>query len=280
MVRRCCSASRPPAGAAPRDAKRALARALVERFHGADAAAARPRSTSTACTSTHELPDEIDELALSPANGDRSTCRRLIADGVRRARARRRGGCSPRAACSSTASRCGATSSTSPRERLDGARAAGRQAPVPPPARRADGRPRRAAAAADRGRRRDRRPHRRRARERVDAGSRSADALVAAPRCRDAASSWRSRPRAGAITASVLPAERLCCRLSAPRREGIPFPSRARRSLKTQQHAHLRVDLLDPVCVQVRSAGSQPGSADLRMTRHRPRRHGVLGAAQ
>ena len=42
--------SPPPEGESPRDQKRALARALVTRYHGPEAAAA-PRRTSTACTS-------------------------------------------------------------------------------------------------------------------------------------------------------------------------------------------------------------------------------------
>ena len=46
---------------------------------------------------------------------------------------------------------------------------------------------------------------------------------------------------------------------------------RARRSLKTQQHAHLD-PFSDPVCVQVRPVRLASGPADQRLTRHRPRR--------
>ena len=64
-----------PDGVGPRDAKRALARALVARFHGAEAAAAAAEAASTASSSTHELPEDIEEFVLA-ANGDRCTCPR------------------------------------------------------------------------------------------------------------------------------------------------------------------------------------------------------------
>ncbi len=49
--------SDPPAGASPRDAKRALARALVERFHGADAAA-KAEAEFDRLHVHHELPED------------------------------------------------------------------------------------------------------------------------------------------------------------------------------------------------------------------------------
>jgi tyrosyl-tRNA synthetase len=53
--------SEPPAGAGPRDAKRALARALVDRFHGAGAGEAAQASFDRVHV-RHELPDEIPEV--------------------------------------------------------------------------------------------------------------------------------------------------------------------------------------------------------------------------
>jgi tyrosyl-tRNA synthetase len=57
-----------PDGVAPRDAKRALARALVERFHDAGAAAEAERAFDRVHRD-HELPEEVPEAALV-ANGD------------------------------------------------------------------------------------------------------------------------------------------------------------------------------------------------------------------
>jgi tyrosyl-tRNA synthetase len=57
-----------PGGLGPRDAKRALARALVERFHGEEAAA----EAEAAFDRVHvarELPEEIEEAVVTPANG-------------------------------------------------------------------------------------------------------------------------------------------------------------------------------------------------------------------
>jgi tyrosyl-tRNA synthetase len=85
---------RPPPGTTPRDAKHALARALVERFHGPEAAA----SAAAEFARVHvqrEVPEEIDELALSAVNGSvhlpaaiaegfgmsRSEARRMLAQG-------------------------------------------------------------------------------------------------------------------------------------------------------------------------------------------------------
>jgi tyrosyl-tRNA synthetase len=60
--------SPPPSGVSPRDAKHALAHALVERFHGrvaADEAAARFERIFVA----RELPADIEEAVVTPSNG-------------------------------------------------------------------------------------------------------------------------------------------------------------------------------------------------------------------
>jgi tyrosyl-tRNA synthetase len=54
----------PAAGTSPRDAKRALARAIVERFHGADAARAAEERFDRVHV-RHEAPDDMPELELS-----------------------------------------------------------------------------------------------------------------------------------------------------------------------------------------------------------------------
>jgi tyrosyl-tRNA synthetase len=85
---------RPPAGAGPRDAKRALARALVERFHGRAAADAAEAAFDRVFVS-RELPDDVEEARVRPADGgvhlpqliaevfggSRSDARRAIAQG-------------------------------------------------------------------------------------------------------------------------------------------------------------------------------------------------------
>jgi tyrosyl-tRNA synthetase len=85
---------RPPEGTGPRDAKRALARGIVARFHGEDAAAAAEQRFDRVFVS-HEAPDEVDEHAFSAENGSvhlpaliadafgrsRSDARRLLAQG-------------------------------------------------------------------------------------------------------------------------------------------------------------------------------------------------------
>ena len=58
----------PPAGTGPRDAKRALARAIVERFHGASAAAGAEAHFDRVHVQ-RAAPDEIEELAVTPENG-------------------------------------------------------------------------------------------------------------------------------------------------------------------------------------------------------------------
>ncbi|HSD81566.1 MAG TPA: tyrosine--tRNA ligase [Solirubrobacteraceae bacterium] len=85
---------RPPAGTPPRDAKRALARALVERFHGPHAAAAAQARFDRVHV-RHEAPSEVDEVAVSGDGGvvhlpavladafgvTRSEARRVLAQG-------------------------------------------------------------------------------------------------------------------------------------------------------------------------------------------------------
>ncbi len=86
--------SEPPAGAGPRDAKRALARALVTRFHD-EAAAAAAEAGFDRVFIEHELPDEIEEAVVAAQNGtvhlpaviaevfgrSRSEARRTLAQG-------------------------------------------------------------------------------------------------------------------------------------------------------------------------------------------------------
>jgi tyrosyl-tRNA synthetase len=57
-----------PADLSPRDAKRALARALVTRFHGADAAAEAEAGFDRVFVA-RELPSEIEEAEVAGANG-------------------------------------------------------------------------------------------------------------------------------------------------------------------------------------------------------------------
>jgi tyrosyl-tRNA synthetase len=85
---------RPPAGTPPRDAKHALARALVARFHG-DAAADLAASEFERVHVRHEVPDDIEELSFDAVNGSvhlpaliaagfgmsRSEARRTLAQG-------------------------------------------------------------------------------------------------------------------------------------------------------------------------------------------------------
>jgi tyrosyl-tRNA synthetase len=73
----------------PRDAKRAMARALTELYHGEEAAAAAEERFD-ALHVRHELPDEIEDFAFAP-NGDAVHLPALLADafGVSRSEARR-----------------------------------------------------------------------------------------------------------------------------------------------------------------------------------------------
>jgi tyrosyl-tRNA synthetase len=84
----------PPADSGPRDAKRALARALVERFHGPDAAAAAEADFDRRFVA-RELPDDVADAWLDPGadsvhlpellsrlfGGSRSEARRKLAQG-------------------------------------------------------------------------------------------------------------------------------------------------------------------------------------------------------
>jgi tyrosyl-tRNA synthetase len=85
---------RPPAGTSPRDAKRALARALVERFHGPEAAADAEAHFDRLFVE-RAAPAEVEELEVAVPNGavhlpalladgfgvSRSDARRLLAQG-------------------------------------------------------------------------------------------------------------------------------------------------------------------------------------------------------
>jgi tyrosyl-tRNA synthetase len=84
----------PPDGLGPRDAKRALARALVTRFHG-EPAALEAEARFDRVFIAHELPREIEEALVRPENGtvhlpaviaeafgrSRSEARRTLAQG-------------------------------------------------------------------------------------------------------------------------------------------------------------------------------------------------------
>jgi tyrosyl-tRNA synthetase len=59
----------PPAGAPPNEAKRTLARGIVERFHDADAAQAAEEHFNRLFVD-HQAPDEVEELDLAPFLGD------------------------------------------------------------------------------------------------------------------------------------------------------------------------------------------------------------------
>jgi tyrosyl-tRNA synthetase len=59
----------PPAGLGPRDAKRALARALVTRYHGGEAAAEAEAAFDRIFVA-HELPEEVEEATVSANGGD------------------------------------------------------------------------------------------------------------------------------------------------------------------------------------------------------------------
>jgi tyrosyl-tRNA synthetase len=86
--------TRPPEGMGPRDAKRALARALVAQFHDESAAAGAEAGFDRVFVA-HELPEDIPDAVLAPENGSvhlpeliaaefggsRSEARRKIAQG-------------------------------------------------------------------------------------------------------------------------------------------------------------------------------------------------------
>jgi tyrosyl-tRNA synthetase len=77
----------PPAGTSPRDRKRALARAIVSRFHGEDAARAAEERFDRVHV-RHEAPDDMPELEIS---ADRRHLPELLAEalGVSRSDVRR-----------------------------------------------------------------------------------------------------------------------------------------------------------------------------------------------
>ena len=79
----------PPPHESPRDAKRALARALVERFHNTDAAQAAEDQFDRIHV-RHELPDDVPELEIA-ANGAPVHLPAVLADafGISRSEARR-----------------------------------------------------------------------------------------------------------------------------------------------------------------------------------------------
>jgi tyrosyl-tRNA synthetase len=58
----------PPAGLGPRDAKRRLARLLVERFHGPDAAAAAQEGFDRVHV-RHEVPDQVADVEFDAVDG-------------------------------------------------------------------------------------------------------------------------------------------------------------------------------------------------------------------
>jgi tyrosyl-tRNA synthetase len=85
---------RPPAGTSARDTKRALAKGIVARFHGDDAAAAAEQHFDRLFV-THEAPDDVEEYAITDGDGvvhlpaliaaafgrSRSEARRLLTQG-------------------------------------------------------------------------------------------------------------------------------------------------------------------------------------------------------
>ena len=80
----------PPAELGPRDAKRALARELVARFHGRGRGARRPSGSSTASTSRAQAPEEMptvswpaDQPERAPAGAARERVRGLASDARR-----------------------------------------------------------------------------------------------------------------------------------------------------------------------------------------------------
>ncbi|HEU4974039.1 MAG TPA: tyrosine--tRNA ligase [Baekduia sp.] len=79
---------RPPAGTSPRDSKRALARGIVERFHGPEAGAAAEQHFDRLFVS-HEAPDEVEEHTFS-ANGEPVHLPALIAEAFGRSRSEAR----------------------------------------------------------------------------------------------------------------------------------------------------------------------------------------------
>ena len=116
--------------AARRSSRSARWRApLTARFHGEEAAAAAEAHFDRLHVAARGCPTRSRSSRVAPDGG----AVHLPAPAARRLRdlgARRRAGCWRRAASGSTASRSARTISTCPAERLDGARAPGRQAPL------------------------------------------------------------------------------------------------------------------------------------------------------
>ena len=206
----------------PRDAKRALARALVERFWGEDAAAEAEAGFDRVFIA-HELPEEIDG---GRRRGQRRHAASARGDRRRRsgARAPRRGGSWPRAASSSTASRCRPSRST--------CRPTARTAACCSSASASSARLRIALAAQN--------------------------APQAPLMVRRGPATCRAAAGEALQPAGGMPSGERCARLRCPlgarplrarSSGGIPS-SKARRSLKTQQHAH-SVASLPSECVQV-----------------------------
>ena len=79
---------RPPEGTSPRDLKRALARGIVERFHGPDAAAAAEQHFDRVFV-THAAPDDVQEHAFT-ADGGQVHLPALIAEAFGRTRSEAR----------------------------------------------------------------------------------------------------------------------------------------------------------------------------------------------
>ena len=121
LVRRCCSgSSRPPDDVGPRDAKRALARALVDALPRRRTRRRRPRRTSTACFVAHEAARRHARASQLAGGGTvhlpGAARRRASASRAREARRSARPG---RREARRRAAAAGA-SSTSPPDGLDG----------------------------------------------------------------------------------------------------------------------------------------------------------------
>jgi tyrosyl-tRNA synthetase len=82
------SLARSPAGTSPRDAKRALARGIVERFHGPEAAR-RAEEHFDRVHVAHEAPEDVDDLEFPTSNGS-VHLPAIIADGFGRSRSEAR----------------------------------------------------------------------------------------------------------------------------------------------------------------------------------------------
>ncbi len=122
-----------PAGVGPRDAKRALARALVARFHDPEAAEAAERAFDRVHLE-HKAPEDDPGRRCCRSTATRSSTCRRCSPTPSASRARRRAARSRRGGCGSTASRSRAEPLDRPR-RARRAGAATRQAALRAPAR-------------------------------------------------------------------------------------------------------------------------------------------------